>query len=114
MGPLPTAPGGVRFVHLATDYFTKWAEASAYSSITGNEVIKFLKCNIITRFGLPQILVSDNEKQFQNADMEKCCQEHGIEHRFSSHSYMQGNGQVEITNRTIFDNLKKKLESRKG
>ena len=84
VGPLPPAPGGVRFVILATDYFIKWIEASAYSSIIGNEVIKFLKSNIITRFDLSRILVSDNGKQFQNADMENFCQEQGIEHRFSS------------------------------
>ena len=45
--------------------------------------------------------------------MEKFCQEHGIELRFSSHNYPQGNGQAKIANRTIFDNLKK-IESRKG
>ncbi|XP_052291981.1 uncharacterized protein LOC127900787 [Citrus sinensis] len=114
VGPLPPTPGGVRFVLLATNYFIKWVEASAYSSITSKEVTKFLKSNIITRFSLLRIIVSDNGKQFQNAYMEKLCQEQGIEHRFSSCSYPQENGQAEITNQTIFDNLKKKLESRKG
>lgn len=30
VGLLPPTLGGVRFVLLATDYFTKWAQASAY------------------------------------------------------------------------------------
>ncbi|KAK9187488.1 hypothetical protein WN944_018884 [Citrus x changshan-huyou] len=57
VGPLPPAPGGVLFVLLVTDYFTKWVEASAYSSISRKEVTKFLKSNIISRFGLPWSLV---------------------------------------------------------
>ncbi|CAL8991898.1 unnamed protein product [Prunus brigantina] len=114
VGPLPTAPGGKKYVLLATDYFTKWVEAEAYGTVAQADVIKFVWRNIICRFGIPRAIISDNGTQFNNRKFRKYCMEKGIIQQFSSRSYPQGNGQVEKTNRTIFDCLKKKLEQRKG
>ena len=35
VGPLPMATGQQKFMPVATDYFTKWAEAEAYAQIKG-------------------------------------------------------------------------------
>ena len=42
------------------------------------------------------------------------CQELGIHKLFSTPAYPQANGQVEVANNIIKDNLKKKLERLKG
>lgn len=114
VGPLPTAPGGFRYVLLSTNYFTKWVQAESYIAITGNDVIKFTWKNIICRFGTPRYIVCDNEMQFNNAGFQTFCQWYGITLQFSSRSYPQGNGQAEKTNRTIFDGVKWRLERRRG
>lgn len=62
MGFLPLAPGGVRFVLLATDYFTKWVEAQAYNNIIATKVIKLVRTNILTSFGIPMIIMTNNFK----------------------------------------------------
>ncbi|GJQ94985.1 reverse transcriptase domain-containing protein [Tanacetum coccineum] len=61
-GPFPEGPGKVKFLIVAMDYFTKWIEAKAVATITGNQVKKFVWDNIVCRFGLPGEIVSDNEE----------------------------------------------------
>ncbi|GJY46616.1 reverse transcriptase domain-containing protein [Tanacetum coccineum] len=63
LGPLTPARGGAKFVIVAIDYFTKWIEAKPLIKITGKEVIRFVMDNIICRFGLPRIIVTDNGAQ---------------------------------------------------
>ncbi|GJS18253.1 reverse transcriptase domain-containing protein [Tanacetum coccineum] len=36
-GPFPVAAGGLKFLIVAIDYFTKWIEARAVATITGNQ-----------------------------------------------------------------------------
>ncbi|XP_019175767.1 PREDICTED: uncharacterized protein LOC109171093 [Ipomoea nil] len=61
-GPFPKRVGGLKFLIVAIDYFTKWVEAEPLASITGTQCRKFVWKNIFTRFGLPQQIVSDNGK----------------------------------------------------
>ncbi|GJW21912.1 reverse transcriptase domain-containing protein [Tanacetum coccineum] len=47
LGPLPEAPGKVKFLIVVVDYFTKWIEAKPLAKTTGKEVKKFTWDNII-------------------------------------------------------------------
>ncbi|XP_024200004.1 protein NYNRIN-like [Rosa chinensis] len=114
VGPLPTAPGGLKYALLATDYHTKWFEADSYATITGETVATFTWRNIICRFGILRYIICDNGTQFNNQKCRAFCNRHGITLRFSSRSYPQGNGQAEITDRTIFDGVKRRLERKRG
>ncbi|XP_061993662.1 uncharacterized protein LOC133711573 [Rosa rugosa] len=114
VGLLPTAPGGLKYALLATDYHTKWVEADSYAMITGETVATFTWRNIICRFGIPRYIICDNGTQFNNQKFRAFYTRHGITLRFSSRSYPQGNGQAEITNRTIFDGVKRRLEHKRG
>nr|GEX57321.1 protein NYNRIN-like [Tanacetum cinerariifolium] len=49
LGPLPKAPGKVRFVIVAVDYFTKWIEAKPLAKTTGKEVKNWCKKLNITQ-----------------------------------------------------------------
>ena len=60
MGPLLVATGQQKFMLVATDYFIKWAEAKAYAQVNATQVIQFIQRNIVSRFGVPHSLVSDN------------------------------------------------------
>jgi hypothetical protein len=64
VGPFPLEKGRVRFVVVAVDYFTKWAEAEALLSVTAKCIEKFLKKNVIYGYGIPHAFVTDNGKQF--------------------------------------------------
>nr|GEV88117.1 hypothetical protein [Tanacetum cinerariifolium] len=59
-GPFLEAQGNVKFLIVAIDYYTKWIEAKPVTTITGNQVKKFVWDNIVCRFGLPEEILSDN------------------------------------------------------
>ena len=99
---------------MATDYFTKWVEAEPLARITDSESRKFVWKNIITHFGIPRCLISDNSTQFDSGPFKKFCSEFGIRNYFSSPAYPLGNGQAESFNKTILNGIKKRLEKSKG
>ncbi|KAL5552053.1 hypothetical protein UlMin_002229 [Ulmus minor] len=74
----------------------------------------FIWRNIICRFGIPHSLVSNNGTQFDSAGLKKLCSDLGIHKHFSSVAHPQSNGQVEAVNKTIKNNLERKLNEAKG
>ena len=75
---------------------------------------KFLWKNIVTCFGVPNTLVSDNGLQFDSKSFRRYCGELGITNKYSTSAYPQGNGQVEPVNKVIVNGLKKRLDDAKG
>ncbi|XP_022036787.1 uncharacterized protein LOC110939537 [Helianthus annuus] len=83
VGPFPKAPGAVKFIIVAVDYFTKWVEAKALASTTAMMVRKFIWEHIICRFGLPLKIVTINGTNFASKDLQEWTKEMNIEHTFS-------------------------------
>ena len=75
---------------------------------------KFIWKNIVTRFGVPHSLISNNGLQFDNKSFRRYCCELGITNRYSTLAYPQGNGQAEVINKVIVSGLKKRLDDAKG
>jgi hypothetical protein len=111
---MPKGTGGVEYVVVATDYSTKWTEAKALKSITSQQVQSFVWENIICRFGIPQIIVTDNGRQFDSASFRKFCWEKGITLSFASVAHPQTNGQVEAVNKILKRTMRTKLGDKKG
>jgi hypothetical protein len=59
----------------------------------GNTGTIFVFNHIITRFGLPQAIVTDHGSHFQNQMMGELCTKLGFHHENSSPYYPQENGQ---------------------
>ncbi|KAL8088405.1 hypothetical protein AgCh_038254 [Apium graveolens] len=110
LGPFPMATAQRKFLIVAIDYFTKWIEAKPLAKIITKQVAQFLWENIMCRYGITRILVTDNGTQFNNEEFKKYCEENEIELRFTSVAHPQANGQVEVANRIILDGLKKRIE----
>ena len=96
------------------DYFTKWVEAEPLANIKDVDAKKFVWRSIVTRFGVPQNLISDNGLQFDSKAFRRYCCELGITNRYSTPAYPQGNGQAEAVNKVIVSGLKKRLDDAKG
>ena len=97
-----------------TDYFTKWVEVEPLVNIRDMDAKRFMWKNIVTRFGIPHTLISDNGLQFDSKAFKRYCCELGITNRYSTPAYPQGNGQAEDINKVIVNRLKKLLDDVKG
>ncbi|PKI75686.1 hypothetical protein CRG98_003946 [Punica granatum] len=62
------ASNGHQFILVAIDYFTKWIEAITLASVTAHAVARFLKRDIIARYGVPETIITDNAKNLNNRD----------------------------------------------
>ena len=62
---------GYIWILVATEYFTKWAEAVPLCKATGGAIANFIKENIIVRFGVPHRIISDNGTPFVNSNVRK-------------------------------------------
>jgi hypothetical protein len=65
MGPFPSLKSNLHIL-VCVDYVTKWVEAIACPANDAHTVVKFIKNNIFTRFGVPRVLISDGGKHFCN------------------------------------------------
>nr|XP_025679639.1 uncharacterized protein LOC112779552 [Arachis hypogaea] len=114
LGPFPVGPGQVKYLIVAIDYYTKWIEAEPLASISSSNCRKFMWRQVITRFGIPEVVISDNGTQFIDKKFTEFLNGLGIRQKFSSVEHPQTNGQVESANRIILSGLKKRLDNKKG
>ena len=91
VGPLSEtgteAPKRKSFILTTTEYYTKWAEAEAFTKIKASTVVKFIKTNIIARFGILKAIVTDNGPQFISQELQDMCDRYGIQLHHSSPYY---------------------------
>jgi hypothetical protein len=96
---------------IVVDYFSKWPEVLQLpGNANSNVVIKHMK-TIFSRFGIPEIVFSDQESIYESAEFAKFCREYDIKKGNSSARWAQSNGQVERTVQTVKKMIKKCLEN---
>ena len=76
-GELHAAPYSQRFVIVVHDLFTKWPDVQVVLNVTTATVIDFLQ-SLSVRWGLPSVIVTDNEPQFTSFQFEKYLQKKAI------------------------------------
>ncbi|KAL2240234.1 UNVERIFIED_CONTAM: Retrovirus-related Pol polyprotein from transposon [Sesamum indicum] len=88
IGPFSQSVAQKKFLIVAVEYFSKWVEAEALARIS--------------------------EKEFQENKIMAWCKELKIQQNFTAVGNPQANGQAEVTNRTLLQYLKTRLEGVKG
>jgi transposase InsO family protein len=76
-------------------------------------VIIFLEENILSRFGCPQKLMTDNAQAFKSMAMISFFQKYNIFLGHSTTYYSQGNGLAESSNKIMITIIKKGLTENK-
>ena len=110
VGPLPTTKGNKKFMVVAVDYFTKWAKVEALFKTGQSEMNNFIWKNVIYKYEVPYVLIIDNGTQFEGSIFQHFCLGLNIQHCFSLPGHPQVIGQAKVTNRSILDVMKKRLE----
>ena len=106
MGPLPPSFGN-QYILLVVDYVSKWEKAIACLRNDANTVVWFMQRNILSRFGAPRTIITDEGSQFANKLFAKLMIRYGIRHVIGLAYHPQLNGQEEISNREIKNILEK-------
>ena len=86
---------------MAIDYFTKWVKAASFSSVTKNVVARFIKQNLICRYGIPERIIIDNDTNLNNIMNTALCAQFKIQHHNSSAYQPKMNDVVEAANKNI-------------
>jgi hypothetical protein len=103
----PHSVGGHGYIIVAMDYFTKWAEAMPTFDNTGKTTTLFIFNHIVTRFGVPQAIITDHGSHFHNFMMSELTEKLGLRHENSTPYYPQANGQVEAINKVLTTMLRR-------
>ncbi|KAL0444619.1 UNVERIFIED_CONTAM: hypothetical protein Slati_2184600 [Sesamum latifolium] len=108
VGPMTKSSGGHLYILAATDYFSKWAEAVPFKEVKKENVVDFIRTNILYRYGVPGISSLTMEKPFCNSLIDKLCQKFGFKQRnFSMYYVAAANGLAEAFNKILCSLLKK-------
>ncbi|XP_013634263.1 PREDICTED: uncharacterized protein LOC106339939 [Brassica oleracea var. oleracea] len=112
VGKFPMAPGQKVFLLIVTDYFSKWVEAEVLSKITDLQIRKFIWKHVITWFGVPEKIITDNDPQFTSHNFKEFCKDWGIRLSFATPRHPQSNGQAESTNKIVIDGSYNELNNK--
>lgn len=94
---------------ICVDAYSKWPEILPMKQITSQETIIELR-QLFSRFGVPDILVSDNGTQFTSSIFSDFCNRFGVKHVRSPPYHPQSNGQAE----RFVDTFKRALLKARG
>ena len=88
------------------DYVSKWVEAIACPINDANTIVRFFERNILSRFGAPITIISDEGSHFS-----KLMSRYGVRHVMGLAYHPQSNRQDEISNREIKNILEKTVNA---
>ncbi|OLY80705.1 Transposon Ty3-G Gag-Pol polyprotein [Smittium mucronatum] len=103
---MPVGKGNMKYLIVARDDFSGWAEARALKNNTAGLVWKFLYEEVICRFGVIGRFVADRGEMTSNLIREKA-EQHGIKINFTSSYHPQSNGMTERGHKPLIDALSK-------
>ncbi|KAJ0050423.1 hypothetical protein NL108_003631 [Boleophthalmus pectinirostris] len=105
MGPFPRTDKGNHYVLAAMDYFTKWPEAFAIPDQEAETVADTLVEGMFSRFGVAEVIHSDQGRNFESAVFAAMCERMGMQKTRTTPLHPQSDGLVERFNRTLAKQL---------
>lgn len=88
----PTSSNQHKFILTAMTYFTKWVEAIPLIITDGHTISMFIFEHIICRFGILDVIITDNGTSLCNKHIDELCQKFQITHRTFAPYCPQANG----------------------
>ena len=107
-GPFPADDDGNRYLLVAVDPFSKWVEATPVPSLHSWRAADFLYQRIVTHWGKPRYIRTDNGAEFQGS-LHRLCTSLGIAHNRITVGNSKANGQVERVIRTLKETIRRGL-----
>ncbi|KAI5152500.1 hypothetical protein ENBRE01_2876, partial [Enteropsectra breve] len=100
---------GYGWILTILDTYSKYLYAHPMKTKSASEVVQSFK-PILYQEGAPQIIQTDNGREFVNSQLEALCAQWGIMHVRGRPRHPQNQGQVERVNQTLVRKIAKALE----
>lgn len=100
IGPFLRSKRGYTFILIITDWLTKFTILKPLRKAESGVTIKCLEEDIFLTFGVPQILISDNGKQFTSKQFVKFLEMYSVRHMKNANYHAQHNPSERV-NRVI-------------
>lgn len=94
------------------DYYSDFVEVSPLKQTTSSAIIKFMRVQF-SRYGIPDILVSDNGPQFASREFAEFAKQWEFQHVTSSPYHPKSNGKAESAVKAVKSLFKKALKDDK-
>lgn len=96
LGPYVRSKSGNALIFIVLDHLTKFVLLKAMVEANTKNVLKFLIDVVSHKFGVPEILISDNGKQFTSKDFADMCLTFGIYHMRTALYFPQSNASERV------------------
>ncbi|CAF0845531.1 unnamed protein product [Adineta steineri] len=101
-GPInPTSQRGNKYIISLTDVLSKFVVTRAVRDNSALTAVRFLKEDVISKFGTPRCILTDNGTHFTSALTNELIKQIGATHLYSTPYHPETNGQVERYNSTM-------------
>ena len=80
LGPYPTSRSGNAYIFIVLDHLTKYVLLKSLRKATTTNIIKFLSSEVFYKFGVPEVVHSDNGSQFRSKEFKEFLDGFGVHH----------------------------------
>ena len=94
-GPFNATRNRNRYILSLVDHFSKYCVLVPMKSVDAQSIARSIFKQWLTKYGMPESILSDNGKYFTSEVFQKLCQICWISRRFSPPYHQQANGLVE-------------------
>ena len=101
LGEFPVTERGKKYILVLGDYFTKWTECFPMINMESETVAKIIINEVISRFGIPNTIHSDQGRQFESNLFHELCKLLQIQKTRTTPYHPQSDGMVERFNKTL-------------
>jgi len=100
MGPFPRSSHQHEYIMVVVDYYTRWVEIFPMRTATASSITRILRTEVLTRWGVPEYILSDRGSQFVSSIFQELCAQWKVMPKLTTAYHPQTN-MTERVNRTL-------------
>lgn len=108
VGVLPRSRNGNTVLFVVSDWYSKFVFLHPMRSADTSRMCEFIEKHVFLKFGVPQIVISDNGSQFISKEFQNFLQNYGVEHHKNA-VYHPQNNPAERVNKVVVSSIRASL-----